>query len=108
MIGVTMMSRLTQSFLGLSDDAFRAVPVLEKALAATLNEHLEEHHSSTGTVMTALACIAGECILASGSDAKAVRAKFVEIIDAYVSTGMDGARVGPSDELSLIRAAMPR
>src|SRR5258708_2791649 len=100
-------SRLTQSFLGLSDEAFRAVPALEKTLATTLNRYLDEHHSSTGAVMTALACIVGEYVLASGTDAQAVRANFMEVMDAYISTGMEGARVGPNNEPSLVRAAKP-
>jgi hypothetical protein len=100
-------SRLTQNFLGLSDEAFRAVPVLEKALAGTINTHLDEHHLSTGTVMTALACVVGEFTLASGTDAQAVKAKFLEILDAYISTGMDGARVGPIDDRSLVRKVTP-
>jgi hypothetical protein len=46
-------SRLTQNFLALSDDAFNAVPALETALADALNRHIDVHHVSTGTVMTA-------------------------------------------------------
>ena len=63
-------SQLTQSFLGLDDEAFHAVPVLEKALVETINTHLDIHHSSTGTVMTALALVIGEFILMSGDESE--------------------------------------
>ncbi len=83
-------SRLTQSFLGLSDDAFAAVPVLEKSLLGAINTHLDEHHSSTGTVVTALACVVGEFILASGKDGRAIKDKFSQILESYISTGTEG------------------
>jgi hypothetical protein len=96
-------SRLTQSFLGLSDEAFNAVPILEKALVALINAHLEEHHATMGTVMTALACVAGEFTVMTGNEAEAVKKKFLQILDAYTGAGMIGGRSGPDSERSLIR-----
>jgi hypothetical protein len=96
-------SRLSQSFLGLPDEAFRAVPILEQAIAATINSHLDAHRSSTGTVMTALACVIGEFIVMTGDEAEQNKQWFASIVDAYVSAGMDGARTGPDDQLSLVR-----
>jgi hypothetical protein len=96
-------SRLTQSFLGLPDEAFCAVPVLEKAIAAAINSHLDTHKSSTGTVMTALACVVGEFIVMTGNEAEQTKQWFASIVDAYVSAGMEGARTGPDDQPSLVR-----
>jgi hypothetical protein len=101
-------SRLTQSFLGLPDDAFRAVPALEKALADTLNRHIDVHHVSTGTVMTALAFLAGEMIvMTGGKETEQSKQWFSKILDAYISTGKDGARTGPDHEPSLVRRLQP-
>lgn len=97
-------SRLTQSFLGLPDEAFRAVPVLEKAIVATINSHLDTHRSSTGTVMTALACVIGEFIVMTGNEAEQTKQWFASILNAYVSAGMEGARTGPDDQSSLVRS----
>ena len=99
--------RLTQSFLDLSDDALAAVPVLEKSLLSAINTHLDEHHSSTGTVVTALACVVGEFILASGNDGRAIKDKFSNILENYISTGEDGLRIGPDSEKSLVRKPSP-
>jgi len=96
-------SRLTQSFLGLSDEAFHAVPALEKALAATINDPIDTHHVSIGTVVTALACVIGELIVMSGEEAEQTKRWFLRILDGYISTGKDGARIGPGHERSLIR-----
>jgi hypothetical protein len=101
-------TRLTQSFLGLSDEAFRAVPVLEKAIATTINSHLDQHHSSGGTVMAALACVVGEFILMTGDEAEQSKRWFASIVDAYVSAGVDGGRTGPGDQPSLIRKPWTR
>lgn len=100
-------SRLTQSFLGLSDDALAAVPVLEKSLLTAINTHLDEYHSSTGTVVTALACVVGEFILAIGNDGRATKDKFSQILEAYISTGEEGSRTGPDSEKSLVRKSAP-
>jgi hypothetical protein len=96
-------TRLTQSFLGLPDEAFQAIPALEKAIAATINAHLVSHRATTGTVMAALACVAGEFIVMTGTESGQTKHWFSRIVDAYVSTGMDGARTGPGDEKSLVR-----
>lgn len=96
-------TRLTQSFLGLSDEAFHGVPALEKAITTTINSHLDQHRSSTGTVMTALACVVGEFILMTGDEAEQGKQWFARMVDVYVSAGSDGARTGPDDQLSLIR-----
>jgi hypothetical protein len=96
-------TRLTQSFLGLSDEAFRGVPALEKAIAATINSHIDQHHSSGGTVMAALACVVGEFIVMTGNEAEQSKRWFASIVDAYVSAGADGGRAGPEDQPSLIR-----
>jgi len=98
---------LTQSFLGLSDEEFHAVPALEKALAETINSHVEVHHVTTGTVVTALACVIGELIVKTGDDAEESKQWFLRTLDAYVSTGEDGARVGPRFEPSLFRRWTP-
>jgi hypothetical protein len=100
-------SRLTQSFLGLSDDAFRAVPELEKTLVDTINAYIDVHHVSMGTVMTALACVIGEYIVMTGDEAEQSKKWFLSILDAYVSAGKDGARIGPDHERSLIRRFRP-
>jgi hypothetical protein len=101
-------SRLTQSFLGLPDDAFRAVPGLEKVLADTLNKYIDVHHVSTGTVMTALAFMVGEMIVTTGGEeTEQSKQWFLKILDAYISTGKDGARVGPDHEPSLVRRLRP-
>jgi hypothetical protein len=99
----TQETRLTQSVLGLSDEAFRGVPALEKAIAATINSHVDQHHSSGGTVMAALACVVGEFIVMTGDEAEQGKQWFASIVDAYVSTGADGARTGPDDQLSFVR-----
>jgi len=101
-------TRLTQSFLGLSDEAFGGVPALEKAITATINAHLDQHRSSSGTVMTALACVVGEMIIMTGGEAEQSKRWFASIVDAYVSAGADGARTGPDDQPSLIRKPWPR
>jgi len=95
-----MKTRLTQSLLGLSDEAFRGVPALEKAVAETINSHIDQHHSSGGTVMAALACVVGEFIVMTGDEAEQW---FASIVDAYVNAGADGARTGPDDQPSLVR-----
>jgi hypothetical protein len=101
-------SRLTQSFLGLPDDAFRAVPGLEKALADTLNKYIDVHHVSTGTVMTALAFMVGEMlVMTGGEEIEQSKQWFLQILDAYISTGKDGARIGPDHEPSLVRRLTP-
>jgi len=100
-------SRLTQSALGLSDKDFDAVPALERTLAETINSHIDTHHVSMGTVMTALACAVGEYVLLNGDEADKAKAWFVGILDAYVSTGKGGARTGPGDDRSLIRVLRP-
>jgi hypothetical protein len=100
-------SRLTQSFLGLSDEAFRAVPALEKALTDTINNHIDAHHVSMGTVVTALACVIGEMIVTTGAEAEQSKKWFLKILDGYVSAGSDGARTGPDHEPSLIRKLRP-
>jgi hypothetical protein len=101
-------TRLTQSFLGLSDEAFRDVPALEKAIAAAINSHIDQHHSSGGTVMAALACVVGEFIVMTGNEAEQGKQWFANIVDAYVSAGADGARTGPDDQPSLVRKPWPR
>jgi len=101
-------TRLTQSFLGLTDEAFRGVPGLEKAIAATINSYLDQHRSSSGTVMAALACIVGEFIVMTGNETEQSKRWFASIVDAYVSAGADGARTGPDDQPSLIRKPWPR
>ena len=73
-------SRLTQSFLGLSDDAFHAVPGLEKAIADTISKHIDTHHVSMGTVVTALACVIGEYIVMAGGEAEQSRDWFLKIL----------------------------
>lgn len=100
-------SRLTQSFLGLPDDAFRAVPALQKALTDTVNRYKDVHHVSTGTVVAALAFLIGEIILMTGDEAEQSKQWFLKILDAYISTGKDGARIGPDHEPSLVRRLRP-
>lgn len=100
-------SRLTQSFLGLSDEAFHAVPALEKALADTLNKHIDTHHVSGETAVAALACLIGEIIVMTGNHAERNKQWFLNILDAYVRAGKDGARTGPDHERSLIRRLRP-
>lgn len=100
-------SRLTQSYLGLSDNDFNAVPGLERTLAAAINSYIDAHHVSVGTVITALACAVGEYVLLSGDESEKAKAWFVSILDAYVSTGIDGARKGPMTEKSLVRQFRP-
>jgi len=96
-------SRLTQNFLKLSDEALNAVPTLEQALAATINAHIDAHHISMGTVVTALACLVGEYVLMSGNESEALKKTFLQILDAYISAGRNGARSGPDNERSLVR-----
>lgn len=100
-------SRLTQSFLGLSDEAFRAVPALEKVLTDTINEHIDAHHVSMGTVVTALTCVIGEMIVMAGDETEQSKKWFLHILDGYISAGKDGARVGPDTEPSLVRRLRP-
>ena len=100
-------SRLTQSYLGLSDKDFNAVPELERTLAAAINSYIDAHHVSMGTVMTALACAVGEYVLLNGDESEKAKTWFVGILDAYVSTGTDGARTGPVTEKSLVRRFSP-
>ena len=100
-------SRLTQSFLGLSDEAFNAVPALEKAIADTINSHIDAHHVSMGTVLTALACATGEMIVMAGSEVDQTKKHFVQILDAYTSAGFEGGRTGPDNEPSLVRRLRP-
>jgi hypothetical protein len=82
------------------------VPALEKALADTLNKHIDAHHVSTGTVMTALAFLVGEMIVMTEGGEQSNQA-FVKILDAYIRTGKDGARIGPDHEPSLVRRLRP-
>lgn len=96
-------TRLTQSFLGLSDEAFRVVPAAEKAIADAIHAHIDQHHSSGGTIMAALACVAGEFIVMTGEEAEQSKRWFIGVVVAYVSGGADGARTGPDDQLSLVR-----
>jgi hypothetical protein len=100
-------SRLTQSFLALSDEAFHAVPPLEKLLTETINRHIDAHHVSMGTVVTALACVIGEIIVMAGDEAEQSKKWFIRTLDAYVSAGQDGARTGPDHERSLVRRSRP-
>ena len=79
---MTQMSRMTQNFLGLDDKSFRAVPGLNKALAATINAHIDEHHVSSGTVMTALTFMVGEMILMTGDEAEQSKQWFLKALDA--------------------------
>ena len=104
---MTKTSRMTQSFLGLDDKSFQAVPGLNKALADTIDAYIDEHHVSMGTTMTALASVVGEMILMSGDEAQQIKQRFLNILDAYISAGMDGARIGPDDEPSLVRKVWP-
>jgi hypothetical protein len=97
-------TRLTQGFLGLNDDELKEVPVLETTLVQALNTHLDIHHSTTGTVLTALACMTGELITMSGGRSEELETKFIE---AYVCTGPMGARTGPDNERSLVRKWKP-
>jgi hypothetical protein len=99
-------SRLTQSFLGLDDKSFHDVPALQKALTDTINKHIEAHHVSMGTVVTALACVIGEMIVMTGDEAGQSKQWFLKILDGYVSAG-DGARIGPYHERSLVRRFRP-
>jgi hypothetical protein len=69
-MGGAQQTRLTQSFLRLSDEAFRAIPAVEKAIAATINAHLDQHHSSGEAVMAALACLVGEFIVMTRDEAE--------------------------------------
>lgn len=103
-----MTTPLTQSFLGLSEEAFRGVPALEKAIVMAINAHLDQHRSSSGTVMTALACVVGEFIVMTGDEAEQSKRWFAGIVDAYVSGGTDGARTGTDDQPSLIRKPWAR
>jgi hypothetical protein len=96
-------SRLTQSFLALDDKDFNAVPVLNKALVKAINEHKDAYHSSMGTVLTALAITTGELILMGGEEREQLKASFSKILDAYINTGIDGARTGPDNQRSLVR-----
>jgi hypothetical protein len=81
---------MSLSFLGLSDEAFHAVPALEKVLAATINDHIDSHHVSMGTVVTALACVIGEFIVMTGEEAEQSKKWFLRILDAYISSEKDG------------------
>jgi hypothetical protein len=101
-------TRLTQSFLGLSDQAFRAIPAAEKAIVDAIHAHIDQHHSSGGTIMAALACIAGEFIVMTGEEAEQSKRWFIGVVDAYVSGGSEGARTGPNDQPSPIRKPLPR
>jgi hypothetical protein len=100
-------SRLTQSFVGLDDKSFQAVPALEKALIDTINKHNDAHHDSMGTVVTALACVIGEMIVMAGDEADQSKKWFLRILDGYLSAGRDGARIGPDHERSLVRKPLP-
>jgi hypothetical protein len=60
-----------------------------------------------GTVMTALACIIGEFIVTSGDESEQLKKWFLRIVDAYISTGEGGVRLGPGSEQSLIRRSRP-
>jgi hypothetical protein len=104
---MTQISRMTQRFLGLDDKSFRAVPGLNKALADTIDAYIDEHHASMGTTMTALAFVVGEMILMSGDEAEQIKQRFLNILDAYISAGMDGARTGSDKEPSLVRQVRP-
>jgi len=96
-------SRLTQSYLGLADKDFNAVPDLQRTLIDTINRYIDSHHVSMGTAMTALACVVGEYILLNGGEADKAKNWFIHILDGYISTGINGSRIGPDDEPSLVR-----
>ena len=100
-------SRLTQSFVGLDDKSFHAVPNLQRVLTDAINKHIDQHHVSMGTVVTALACVVGELVLMAGDELEQSKLWFLKILDEYVSDGPDGARTGPGTERSLIRKFRP-
>lgn len=100
-------SRLTQSYLGLADKDFNAIPDLQRTLIDTINRYIDVHHVSMGTAIAALACVVGEYVLLNGAEADKAKNWFVHILDGYVCTGIDGARTGPNDEPSLVRRFMP-
>jgi hypothetical protein len=100
-------SRLTQSFLGLTREELYAVPALQKELADTINKYIDAHHVSMGTVATALAFVVGEFIMECEDHAEGIRKKFLEILNAHISTGISGARIGPDTEPSLVRRWKP-
>jgi TPR repeat protein len=81
-------SPLTQSFLGLDDKAFNAVPVLTEALVKALNEHKDAYHSSMRTVLATLAMTTGALILGD-EEAEQLKAYFSKVLDAYVSNGRE-------------------
>ena len=93
-------SPLTRTFLGLSDEAFKAVPVLQRAIVDAISAEIVAKRLTTGTVLTALACVAGEYLIETGDDSKK---RFLEILEAYVSQGPEGGRRGPDTEPSLVR-----
>jgi hypothetical protein len=82
-------SRLTQSFLGLDDKDFNAVPVLNKALVKAINEHKDAYHSSMGAVLTALAITTGEGILMGGEEAEQLKAWFSKILPNRACRAVD-------------------
>jgi hypothetical protein len=96
-------TRLTQSFTGLSDADFRAIPAAQKAIVAAIEAYIDKHHPSGGTLMAALACIVGEHIIMTGDEAEQGKRWFMGLVEAYVSAGADGARTGPDDQPSLVR-----
>jgi hypothetical protein len=98
-------SPLTRSFFQdvlVDDKAFNQVPILQKALSETLNKFKDEHHSSLGTVVTALGFVTGELMLAV-EQPENLKSTFIRILDAYVSGGPDGIRTGPTTQKSFIR-----
>ena len=82
------------------------MPGLEKALIDTINRHIDAHHVSGGAIGTALACVIGEMIMMA-NDTEHAKRWFLQILDAYITTGADGARVGPDTEPSLVRRVRP-
>jgi hypothetical protein len=57
--------------------------------------------------VAALVFLIGEIILMTGDEAEQSKQWFLKILDAYVSTGKDGARIGPDYEPSLVRRLRP-
>lgn len=55
---------------------------------------------------TALACAVGELIMMV-DDIEQGKNRSFRILDAYLSTGVDGARIGADTEPSIVRRARP-
>ena len=81
----------TQRLLGLGDEALEAVPVLQTALAAAINNHKDAYHSPLGTVMTALAFVVGEFVLGRVLRAKGAMARSISEIRPRILTRNDFA-----------------